>query len=225
MNWVQALLAGGRGARGRVGRRRAAAAGRVRARDGRGRRGLRAVLAVGGLVAVRALRLFLPALREALHEGVQRLLLVLGLEGLLDGRLGLGQRLLRGVGDAGDREDVVAVLRLDRALELVLGGREDGLVEVGVQRALGLGRKLAARRLRGVVDRVLLGDRGPRVARLQGGVGLVGVALALGQHDAQVTLLGLRKAGLVLVVEVADLLVGDRVLALDDLVADLVRQQ
>src|SRR4051794_671020 len=197
MKWVQALLAGGRGARGRVGRRRAAAAGRVRSRDGRGRRGLRAVLAVGGLVAVRALRLFLPALREVLHEGVQRLLLVLGLERLLDRLLGLGQRLLRGVGDAGDREDVVAVLGLDRALELVLGGREDGLVQVGVERALGLRGQLAAGGLGGVVDRVLLGDRGPGVARLQGGVGLVGVALLLGQYDAQVTLLGLGEAGLV----------------------------
>ena len=69
-------------------RRVAAAAG--------GRRGLRAVLAVGGLVALGALRLVLPALREVLHEGVQRLLLVLGLEGLLDRLLGLGERLLAG---------------------------------------------------------------------------------------------------------------------------------
>src|SRR3954447_13166081 len=87
---------------------------------GRGRRGLRAVLAVRGLVAVGALGLLLPALREVLHELVQSLLLVLGLEGLLDGGLGLGERLLRSRRDAGDREVVVAVLRLDRALELIL---------------------------------------------------------------------------------------------------------
>ena len=54
---------------------------------------------------------------------------------------------------------------------------------------------------------------------------LSAVGLVLGQDDAQVTLLGLREAGLVLVVEVLDRLVGDGVLALDDLVADLVRQE
>ena len=52
----------------------------------RRRRGLRAVLAVGRLVALGALGLVLPALREVLHERVQRLLLVLGLERLLDRR-------------------------------------------------------------------------------------------------------------------------------------------
>src|SRR5262245_42969623 len=91
-----------------------------RRRGGRGR--LRAVLAVRGLVALGALRLVLPALREVLHEGVQRLLLVLGLERLLDRVLGLRERLLARRGDLGDVEDVVAVLRLDRALELVLLG-------------------------------------------------------------------------------------------------------
>src|SRR5262249_56317582 len=78
----QGLLAGasravGRGA-GPVGR------GAGAARGGRRRRRLRAVLAVRRLVALGALRLVLPALREVLHEGVQRLLLALGLERLLD---------------------------------------------------------------------------------------------------------------------------------------------
>src|SRR3954454_16891683 len=194
MNWVQALLAGGRGARGRVGRRRAAAAGRVRARDGRGRRGLRPVLAVGGLVAVRALRLLLPALREVLHEGVQRLLLVLGLERLLDRRLGLRERLLAGLGDIGHGEVVVAVLGLDRADELVLVGGEDRVVELLVERALGLGGQLAAGRLGGVVDRILLGDALPGLTGLEGGLGLLGLGLGLGQHDAQVPLLRLGEA-------------------------------
>src|SRR5262249_61851125 len=85
----------------------------------RGRRRLRAVLAVRGLVALGALRLVLPALREVLHEGVERLLLALGLERLLDRVLGLGERLLRRRRDLGDLEDVVAVLGLDRARERV----------------------------------------------------------------------------------------------------------
>ena len=123
------------------------------------------------------------------------------------------------------REDVVAVLGLDRADELALLGGEDGVVELLVERALGLRGQLAAGGLGGVVDRVLLGDGLPGVAALERGLGLVGVGLVLGQDDAQVTLLGLREAGLVLVVEVLDRLVGDLVLALDDLVADLVRQQ
>ena len=197
----------------------------VGAPGGRGRRGLRTVLAVRGLVAVRALGLFLPALREVLHEGVQRLLLALGGERLLDRLLGLGERLLAGLGDRGDGEDVVAVLGLDRTRELVLLGGEDGVVELLVERALGLRGQLAAGGLRRVVDRVLLGDGLPGVAGLERGLGLVGGGLVLGQDDAQVTLLGLREAGLVLVVEVLDRLVGDLVLALDDLVADLVRQQ
>src|SRR3954447_8998411 len=155
---------------------------------GRRRRGLRAVLAVRGLVAVGALGLLPPALREVLHEGVQRLLLVLGGERLLDRLLGLGERLLARRGHAGDGEVVVAVLRLDRAHEIVLLGREDRVVELLVERALGLSRELAAGRLRRVVDRVLLGDLGPGGAALEGVVGLLGGGLVLGQDDAQVTL-------------------------------------
>src|SRR5688500_13615813 len=111
------------GAVGRGSRlRRSRAVGR--SAGGRGRRGLRTVLAVRGLVAVGALGLFLPALREVLHEGVQRLLLALGGERLLDRLLGLGERLLAGLGDRADGEDVVAVLGLDRTRELVLLGGE-----------------------------------------------------------------------------------------------------
>ena len=68
-----------------------------RSRGGRG--GLRAVLAIRRLVALGALRLFPPALREVLHERVQRLLLLLGLQRLLDRLLRLGERLLARLGD------------------------------------------------------------------------------------------------------------------------------
>src|SRR3954462_12668242 len=188
--WIRGLLA-----RGRVGP----------GGDRRGRRGLRAVLAVRGLVALAALGLLLPALREVLHERVQRLLLVLRLEGLLDRRLGLVQRLLAGRRDLLDDEVVVAVLGLDRAGELALLRREHGVVELLVQGALGLRRQLAAVGLRRVVDRVLLGDLLPGLAGLQRGQRGRRLGLVLGQHDAQVALLRLREAGLVLVVEVLDL--------------------
>src|SRR4051794_14696176 len=91
-------------------------------RGGWGR--LRAVLAVRGLVVLGALRLLLPALREVLDERFEGVLLLLGDERLLDRLLGLGERLLRGVGDPGDVEDVVAVLGLDRADQLALLGGE-----------------------------------------------------------------------------------------------------
>src|SRR3954469_1581808 len=191
----------------------------------RRRRGLRAVLAGGRLEVLGALGLGLPALREVLHERVQRLLLVLGGERLLDLGLGLRERLLAGRRDALDDEVVVAVLGLDRPGERVLLGREHGLVELLVQRALGLRRQLAAVGLRGVVDRVLLGHGLPGLAGLERRAGGGGLGLGLGQHDAQVALLRLGETGLVLVVEVGDRRVGDHVLALDDLLVDLGRQQ
>src|SRR4051794_34480344 len=108
---------------GRRGRRRGAGGRRGR------RRGLRGVLAVLGLVALLAVRLALPLLLEALDERVQRLLLLLGGEQLLDGGGGLLERLLRGRRHLVDLEDVVAELRLDGPDELALLGVEDGGVE------------------------------------------------------------------------------------------------
>ena len=121
-------LVEGRDRRGRLlgrahprGAYRCRASGRRRRRrgwtaPGRGRRRrLRRVLAVLRHVALAALRLLLPLLAEVLDERVQRLLLVLRGQQLLDRRLGLLERLLRGLGDLVDLEDVVAELRLDRA--------------------------------------------------------------------------------------------------------------
>ncbi len=197
------------------------AAGRRRGR----RRRLRAVGAVARLVALRALRLGAPAAREVLHEAVERLLLVLAGERLLDLRRGLGERQLGRRRDPGDGEVVVAVRGLDRALDLVLLRAEHRGVEVRVERALGLRGDLAAGVLRRGVDRVLLGDRVPGVAALQRVVGLLGGGLVLGHDHPQIALLGLLHLRLVLVVEVGDRGVGDLVLALGDLVADLVREQ
>ena len=134
------------------------------------------------------------------------------------------ERLLRRLGDLVDLEDVVAELRLDRAGELALGGREDGVVEGLLLLALGDRGELAALRLGGLVDRVLLGDGLPGVAALDRRLGGVGLGLGLGQDDEQVTPLGLGEALLVLVVVLLDLGVGDLVLALGDLLADLVRE-
>ena len=194
------------------------------ARRGR-RRGLRRVLAVLRDEALAAVRLLLPALAEVLDVGVERLLLVLRGQQLLDRLLGLVARLLRGLGDLVDLEDVPAELRLDRALELALLRGEDRVVEGLLLLALGDGGQLAALRLGGVVDRVLLGHRLEGLAVLERLLGLVRLGLGLGQDDREVAPLGLREALLVLVVVVGDLLLGDLVLALDDLVADLVGEQ
>ena len=191
----------------------------------RRRRGLRTLLALLDHVALAAVGLLLPALGVVLGELLQRLLLVLRLQRLPDRLLGLLERLLRRLRDLGDLEQVVAELGLDRAAQLALLGLEDGLVELLLERALGLRGQLAALRLGGLVDRVLLRDGLPALAALERLLGRLGLGLALGQHDQQVTPLGLREARLVLVVEVLDLGVGDLVLALDDLVADLAREQ
>src|SRR5919108_412469 len=204
-----------------LGRRRRCLAGA----RGRRRRRLRRVVAVLGHEAVAALRLLLPLLAEVLDERVERLLLVLRRQHLLDGRLGLLERLLRRGGDLVDLEHVEAELRLDRAGDLVLLGAEDRRVERLLLLPLGDGRQLAALRLGGVVDRVLLRDLLERLAGIERRLGLVGLRLRLGQDDAQVAPLGLRELLLVLVVVILDLRVGDLVLALGHLVADLVREQ
>ena len=78
---------------------------------------------------------------------------------LLDRRLGLLERLLVGRRDLVDLEDVVAELRLDRAVSSPFFAREDRVVERLLLLALGDAGQLAALGLGGVVDRVLLGDR------------------------------------------------------------------
>src|SRR4051794_40933612 len=103
----------------------------------RGRRGrLRAVGAVAGLVAVRALRLGAPASGEVLHEAVKRLLLLLADERLLDAGRRLGERELARRRDPRDSNVVIPVLGLDRALDLVLLGGEHHAFEGGVKRTL-----------------------------------------------------------------------------------------
>src|SRR3712207_4264718 len=122
------------------------------------RAGLRALLALLDHVALAAVGLLLPALRVLLGERLEGLLLVLGLQRLADRLLGLLERLLGRRRDLGDLEDVEAELRLDRAAQLALLGAEHRLVELLLERALGLRRQLAALRLGGLVDREALGD-------------------------------------------------------------------
>src|SRR5262249_43091766 len=112
----------------------------------------RAVAAVGRSISLRALGLLPPASREVAHEGVERRLLRLGDERVLDDRLDLCERLLTPRLDSRDREDVVPVLRTDRADQPVHDGVKDGLVELAVQRALRDGGDLAAGALGRAVD-------------------------------------------------------------------------
>src|SRR3954452_12435765 len=140
---------------------------RRRGGGGRRRRGLRTLLALLDHVALAAVRLLLPALPVVLREGLERLLLALGLQRLPDGLLGLLERLLRRRGDLGDLEEVLAELRLDRSGQRALLGLEDRLVELLLEGALGLRGQLAALRLRGLVDRVLLRHGLPALTVLQ----------------------------------------------------------
>src|SRR3954471_1564348 len=137
---------------------------------------LRRVLALLDDVALGARRHVLRPLLPVLHEIVQRLLLLLGLEQVLDGRLHLRERLLLRRRDLRDAEDVEAELRLDRADHLVLRRAEDRCVEGLLLLALGDAGQPAALRLRRGVGRVLLRDLRPRGAgldRLQRGVRLL----------------------------------------------------
>src|SRR4051794_19879083 len=79
----------------------------------RRRRRLWAVPAVGRSISLRALGLRPPARREVLYEGVERRLLGLRDERVLDRFLDLRERRLARWLDPGDREDQVAVVRAD----------------------------------------------------------------------------------------------------------------
>ena len=68
---------------------------------------------------------------------------------------------------------MIAELRLHGTDDLALVGREDRLVEGLLLLALGDGGQLAALRLGGLFDRVLLGDGLPRLAAVERGLGLV----------------------------------------------------
>src|SRR4051812_5519157 len=185
---------------------------------------LRRVLALRDDVALGAGGHVLRALLPVLHEVVQRLLLLLRLEQVLDRRLHLRQRLLLRGRDLRDAEDVVAELRLDRAEHLVLRRAEDRGVESLLLLALGHSRQPAALRLRRRVGRVLLRDLRPRRARLDRLERGVGLRLLRREHDLQVARLGLREALLVLVVVVLDRGVGDGRLVLHDALLELVRE-
>src|SRR3954462_5619590 len=144
---------------------------------------LRRVLALLDDVALGARRHVLRPLLPVLHEIVQRLLLLLGLEQVLDRRLHLREGLLLRRRDLRDAEDVEAELRLDRADHLVLRRAEDRGVEGLLLLALRDARQAAALRLRGCVRRVLLRDLRPlsaRLDRLERGVRL---RLLGGEHD------------------------------------------
>src|SRR4051794_18353671 len=209
----------------RAGLRRGTAGLRRAAAHGRGRRLLlRRVVALVDDVVLRALRHLLVAVLEVLDEVVQRLLLRLRLEQVLDRRLDLLERLLLRRGDLRDAEDVVAELSLDRTRDHALLRAEDRGVEALLLLALGHAGELAALRLRGVVRGVLLGDLRPRGTRLDGLEGGVRLCLLGGEHDLEVTRLGLGEALLVLVVVVLDRSVGDGALVLDDALLQLVRQ-
>src|SRR3954447_21629302 len=146
---------------------------------------LRRVLAVLRDEAGAAVRLVLPLLAEVLDEAVERLLLVLRRQQLLDRLVGLLEGLLRGRRDLLDLEDVVAELRLDRPDELALLGLEDRLVERLLLLALGDGEQDPALALGGLVDGELLGHRLERSAARDLGAGLRGLGLVLGQDNAQ----------------------------------------
>src|SRR3954464_15404519 len=190
-----------------------------------GRLGLRAVLAVGGREALAAGRLGLPALAVVLAELVERLALIVAREDLLDRGLRLLERLLLGRRDLGDVEDVPAELGLHRADELALVRLEDRVVEGLLLLTLRDAGQQAALRLGGLVDRVLLRDRLPRLAGLERALRLRGLRLRLRQDDAQVTPLGRGELRLVLVVVRRDLGVGDLALRLRDLLGQLLLQQ
>src|SRR5829696_6723492 len=81
---------------------------------------LRSVLALGHAVVVRAVGLVLVVLAEGLDEPVEGLLLALRAQQVLDRLLGLLQRLLRGLRDLLDLEDVPPELGLHGTLDLAL---------------------------------------------------------------------------------------------------------
>src|SRR3954451_23407132 len=145
-----ALLRHGHLLRG-AGLRRTAGLRRAAAHGGGRRVLLRRVAALVDDVALRAVGHVLVALLEVLDEVVQRLLLRLRLEQVLDRRLDLIERLLLRRRDLRDAEDVVAELRLDRTGDHALLRAEDRGVEALLLLALGHARELAALRLRGVV--------------------------------------------------------------------------
>src|SRR3954470_17128861 len=216
------LLPGGRGARTRRLLLRGGGLRRLAGSRRRRRLLLRSVAAVRDQVGLRALRLVLVVLAELGDEVVQRLLLVLRLQEILDRLLGLPERLLRRRSDLRHLEDVVAELRLDRTDDRAFLGAEDRGVEGLLLLPLGHAGQLAALRLGGLVDRVLLGDRRPLPALVERLLGGLGLSLRARQHHEQVAPLGLGEALLVLAVVGGDLGVADLVLALDDLVADVV---
>src|SRR5918994_5764522 len=161
---------------------------------------LRSVLALGHAVIVRAVGLVLVVLAEGLDELVERLLLALGAQQVLDRLLGLVERLLRGLRDLLDLEDVPAELGLDGTLELALLGLEDRRVEGLLLLSLRHGREQAGLGLRSLVDRVLLHHLLEGLPGRERLLGPVCLGLGLGQHHAQVTALRLGEALLVLLV-------------------------
>src|SRR4029077_2230963 len=102
------------------------------------------VLAVVDDVTIAAVGRLLVAIAVVVAELLQRVLLVLGGEDLLDRGLRLVERLLLALRDLGDVEHVPAELRLHRAGELALVGREDRLVEGRLLLALGHAGQRAA---------------------------------------------------------------------------------
>src|SRR5947209_18292858 len=123
---------------------------------------------------------------------------MLGAQQVLDRRRRLRDRLLARRMDLGDLEDVVAELGLERTLNLAGRGAEDRRVERLLLLPAGHPWELAAGRLRGAVDRVLLGDGRPRLAGPDRGERRVRLVRLAGQDDLQVTGLRLSETLLVL---------------------------
>src|SRR5665647_865479 len=163
----------------------------ARRRRGRARRSRRTAGARGsgehlGVEAGRVLDVdLLLGVGEPSRPGLR---LQLGLELLLDHRLGLGLGLRRAGGLLGDLDDVIPELRLDRRRDRARLDAEGDRIELGHHAALGEAAQVAALVLRAGVDGVLLGDLLPVGSTGIGGQQLLhlqGLGLRVHQHVAR----------------------------------------
>src|SRR5450759_3329660 len=189
----------------------------ARRRRGRARGSRRAVGAWGsgerlGVEAGRVLDVDL--LLGGGEPGLPGLRLQLGLESLLDHRLGFREGLRGTRGLLGDLDDVIPELRLDRRRDGAGLDAERDLLELGDHAALGEAAEAAALVLGPRVDGVLLGDLVPvRVAVVCGqqSLDLLGLALGVDQHMTRLNRIRHHELRLVLGIVVVrlDLLRGD----------------
>ncbi len=175
----------------------------------------------------RADRLRRPLVDEVGLEVGGDLLLLGGDELLLDRRARLRQRLGRLRVDRGNLEHVPAAIGLERPDDLALGRRECLLLELRIPLTLGQPLEEAATVLGRLVLRVLRGDLLPArvgVVGLEGLLGLLGLRLRGVEDHPDVAARRLLEAVDVDLVELLDLVVGDRRLR-DHLLLELVAEQ